>query len=45
LTGGGGGGAVIAIAPAGVEVAVVAAWRAAGFQAFVADVGVAEPRS
>src|SRR5262249_10685915 len=36
LTGAGGGGAVIAV---GAEEAVVAAWRAAGFEAFVAEVG------
>ena len=36
LTGAGGGGAAIAV---GAEEAVVAAWRAAGFEAFVAEVG------
>jgi mevalonate kinase len=36
LTGAGGGGAVIAV---GAERAVVAAWRAAGFDAFLAEVG------
>ena len=36
LTGAGGGGAVIAI---GDEDAVVAAWRAAGFHAFAAEIG------
>jgi len=39
LTGAGGGGAVIAIGAPGAEEAAVAAWRAAGFEAFVAEVG------
>jgi mevalonate kinase len=38
LTGAGGGGAAIALAP-GREAAIVAAWRAAGFHGFVAEVG------
>ena len=39
LTGAGGGGAVIALAPADREAAVLAAWKAAGLAGFAADVG------
>ncbi|HUJ58756.1 MAG TPA: mevalonate kinase [Kofleriaceae bacterium] len=39
LTGAGGGGAVIAIAPREREADVLAAWRTAGVQGFVATVG------
>jgi mevalonate kinase len=38
LTGAGGGGAVIAIAPRGCEAAVLAAWKQAGVEGFVATV-------
>ncbi|MBI5480165.1 MAG: mevalonate kinase [Deltaproteobacteria bacterium] len=38
LTGAGGGGCVVALAP-GREEAVLAAWRAAGLEAFAAEVG------
>jgi len=38
LTGGGGGGAVIAVAPADREAAVLAAWRSCGVTGFVAEV-------
>jgi mevalonate kinase len=44
LTGGGGGGCVIALAP-GREEAVLEAWRGAGHDAFVTDVGAAAPGS
>jgi mevalonate kinase len=39
LTGAGGGGAVIAIAPRDKEAAVLAAWRAAKVEGFVATIG------
>jgi len=39
LTGAGGGGAVIALAP-DREAAIVDAWRSAGFEAFISEVGV-----
>jgi len=38
LTGAGGGGAVIAVAPAGREPAILAAWKQAGVDGFVATV-------
>jgi mevalonate kinase len=44
LTGAGGGGAVIALAP-GHEKDVLARWRAAGFEGFVADIAATEPAS
>ena len=39
LTGAGGGGAVIAIAPKDKESAILAAWKTAGVNGFVATVG------
>jgi mevalonate kinase len=39
LTGAGGGGAVIAIAPRDKEAAVLAAWRVAKVDGFVATIG------
>jgi mevalonate kinase len=44
LTGAGGGGAVIALAP-GHERDVLARWRAAGFDGFLADIAATEPAS
>jgi mevalonate kinase len=44
LTGAGGGGAVIALAP-GHERDVLARWRAAGFEGFLADIKATEPES
>jgi mevalonate kinase len=38
LTGAGGGGAVIAVAPPGREPAILAAWKQAGVEGFVATV-------
>ena len=43
LTGAGGGGAVIAIAPPGREAAVLAAWKLAGVEGFVATVRSSGP--
>ncbi|HEY2732090.1 MAG TPA: mevalonate kinase [Polyangia bacterium] len=42
LTGAGGGGAVIALAP-GHERDVLARWRAAGFEAFLAEIAATQP--
>jgi mevalonate kinase len=44
LTGAGGGGAVIALAP-GHERDVLARWRAAGFEGFLAEIAATEPAS
>jgi mevalonate kinase len=44
LTGAGGGGAVIALAP-GHERDVLARWRAAGFEGFLAEIAATEPLS
>lgn len=44
LTGAGGGGAVIALAP-GHERDVLARWRAAGFEGFLAEIAATEPKS
>ena len=43
LTGAGGGGAVIALAP-GHERDVLARWRAAGFDGFLADIAARRTR-
>jgi mevalonate kinase len=42
LTGAGGGGAVIALAP-GHERDVLARWRAAGFEGFLAEIAATRP--
>ena len=44
LTGAGGGGAVIALAP-GHERDVLARWRAAGFEGFLAEIAATEPKT
>jgi mevalonate kinase len=44
LTGAGGGGAVIALAP-GHERDVLARWRAAGFEGFLAEIAATEPKA
>jgi mevalonate kinase len=44
LTGAGGGGAVIALAP-GHERDVLARWRAAGFEGFLAEIASTEPKA